>query len=67
MTPKEKALDLFGKLRESLMWSEDSIKTNTMKKDKSWFILPIIAYTKYANGEKELMFGWLTEIFFIRF
>jgi len=24
MTPKEKALDLFGKLRESLMWSEDS-------------------------------------------
>jgi hypothetical protein len=38
-----------------------------MKKDKSWFILPMIAYTKYANGEKEIMFGWLTEIYFIRF
>jgi len=24
MTPKEKALDLFKNLRESLMWSEDS-------------------------------------------
>jgi len=38
-----------------------------MKKDKTWLILPLIAYTKNANGERELTFGWLTEIYFIRF
>jgi hypothetical protein len=43
------------------------VKNKYYEKDKSWLILPLIAYTKNANGEKEIMFGWLTEVFYIRF
>ena len=38
-----------------------------MKQDKTWLLLPMIAYTKYQNGNKEFSFGWLSKIFWIKF
>ena len=35
--------------------------------DKSWLIFPMLAYTKYANGDKELSIGWLTRTYWIKF
>jgi len=31
------------------------------KKDCAWLILPLIAFTTYSNGTKEITFGWLTK------
>ena len=38
-----------------------------MKEDKSWLILPMLAYTKYGNGTHEISFGWLTRTWWIKF
>ncbi len=38
-----------------------------MKEDKAWLILPLLAYTKCSNGNKEISFGWLRKTFFIKF
>ena len=38
-----------------------------MKRDKSWLILPMISFTKFADGTKEISFGWLTKSYWIKF
>jgi len=38
-----------------------------MKKDKSWLILPMLAFNKYADGTKEVSFGWLNKTYWIKF
>ena len=38
-----------------------------MKEDKTWLLLPMLAYSKYSDGTKEFYFGWLTKTFFINF
>lgn len=40
-----------------------------MKKneDKSWLILPFLAFSLYEDGTKEISFGWLTRTFWIKF
>jgi hypothetical protein len=34
-----------------------------MKKNKTWLILPMIAFTKLSNGKIQIDFGWITYIF----
>ncbi len=34
-----------------------------MKKNKTWLILPMIAFSKLANGKMQIDFGWITYIF----
>ena len=38
-----------------------------MKKDKAWMILPMLAYTKYINGDREITIGWLRKCYWIKF
>ena len=38
-----------------------------MRKDKSWLILPMLAFSVYTDGTKEVSFGWLTKAFWIKF
>jgi hypothetical protein len=38
-----------------------------MKQGKAWLILPILAYTIYENGDKEITIGWLTRTYSVRF
>jgi hypothetical protein len=37
------------------------------KEDKAWLILPMLAYTKHADGTHEISFGWLTRTWWIKF
>ena len=37
-----------------------------MKNDKSWIIIPMLTVTVYADGTKEIIFGWFTSVFYIR-
>lgn len=32
----------------------------------SWLILPLIAYTKNADGTKEISFGWLNKTYWLK-
>jgi hypothetical protein len=34
-----------------------------MKENKTWLILPMIAFTKLSNGKIQIDFGWITYIF----
>ena len=34
-----------------------------MKENKTWLILPMIAFSKLANGKIQIDFGWITYIF----
>jgi hypothetical protein len=34
-------------------------------KDKTYFILPVIAITIYADGKKEITIGWLGKLYFL--
>ena len=36
-----------------------------MTKDKTYFILPVIAFTLYASGQKEITIGWLGKFYFL--
>lgn len=38
-----------------------------MKKDKTWLILPFLAFSKYEDGTKEVTFGWLTKAYTFKF
>jgi hypothetical protein len=38
-----------------------------MKKDKTYLLLPMIAYTKKVNGKKEITIGWLTKLYWFEF
>ena len=35
--------------------------------DKSWLILPMLAFQRYEDGTKEIAFGWLTRTYWIKF
>ena len=38
-----------------------------MKQDKTWLLLPMLAYSKYSDGAREFAFGWLNQTFFIKY
>lgn len=38
-----------------------------MKRDKTWLLLPMLAYSKYSDGTWEISFGWIRRTFFIKF
>lgn len=38
-----------------------------MKKDKAWLIFPLLAFTLYADGTREISFGWLRKTYWIKF
>jgi hypothetical protein len=38
-----------------------------MREDRAWLLLPLLAYTKYSNGTREISFGWLTKTWWIKF
>lgn len=38
-----------------------------MEQDKTWLLLPMLAYSKYSDGSREVSFGWLNQTFFIKF
>jgi hypothetical protein len=38
-----------------------------MKEDKTWIILPVLAFSLNADGTKEVMFGWLTKTYWFEF
>jgi hypothetical protein len=38
-----------------------------MRKDKTWLILPMLAFSFNAGGTKEVSFGWLTKTYWIKF
>jgi hypothetical protein len=38
-----------------------------MRKDKTWLILPMLAFSANADGTKEVSFGWLTKAYWIKF
>lgn len=38
-----------------------------MKEDKTWLILPMIAFSKNADGTREISFGWLAKTYWIKF
>lgn len=35
--------------------------------EKVWIILPLIAFAKYSNGSYELVIGWLTKSYTLKF
>jgi hypothetical protein len=37
-----------------------------MRKDKTWLILPMLAFSVNADGTKEVSFGWLTKTYWIK-
>lgn len=37
----------------------------TPKKDETWLILPLLAFSKYDYGKKELVIGWLNKFYLI--
>jgi len=36
-----------------------------MKKNKTWLILPMIAFSKLSNGKIQIDLGWITYIYCI--
>lgn len=42
-------------------------KPLTIKKNKSYLILPYLSFTINADGTKEIQIGWLTEILSFKF
>ncbi len=37
------------------------------RKDKTWLILPLLAFSVNADGTKEVSFGWLTKTYWVKF
>ena len=37
-----------------------------MKRDKTWLILPLIAFTKFESKGYEITVGWLTKTFYLK-
>lgn len=63
-------ISMMQQVREDLSYSTTYaklIKTNNMEQEKSWLILPMLAYTRHANGDKELFIGWFTKTYSIKF
>ena len=37
-----------------------------MKENKTWLIFPMLAYSKYADGKREITFGWLNKTYWLK-
>jgi hypothetical protein len=37
------------------------------KKDKTYLVFPLLAFTKMKDGSKELTFGWLNRTWYLIF
>jgi hypothetical protein len=38
-----------------------------MNDNKTWIILPVLIFTKYKNGKKEVIIGWLNKTYSITY
>ena len=38
-----------------------------MRADNTWLILPLMVFTTYPDGAREITFGWLTKTYSIKF
>jgi hypothetical protein len=38
-----------------------------MREDKTWIILPVLAFSLNADGTKEVMLGWLNKTYWFEF